>query len=196
MTNQDGNFVDNVTLSTGGSLDYPAAVKFDSERQVFFAQKDGTVYRWNGDTGSYEGSLPLEGYGGGADIGELEYNEGRGMAYAHGCCDFYITYNGKNEHLSFWSPVTGNRLYRYELIGAGQNAASLSYANGYALLHKPGSDSHPMFGPQLIPDAIRGYYICPTCTHPCASAAIAIQFNSIALISLSFYLTTAAYGRL
>jgi hypothetical protein len=140
MTGQDGNFTDNVTL-TDGTLTLDEAVKFDSKREVFFAQKNGTVDRWNGDTGIYEGSLTLKGYGDDGD-GESESPKDRGIAYAYGCGDFYITYNGANEHLSFWSAEEGVRLYRYKLNGAGGSVStvfSLSYVNGYALLYNPDS---------------------------------------------------------
>lgn len=91
----------------------------------------------NGITGEYVDTLELVGYGDGGDIDELEYPEERGVVYAAGCGDYYVTYNGQREMLSFWSASNGRRLFRYELSGledAFSTVFSVSYANGHAFL--------------------------------------------------------------
>ena len=156
MRNQDGNFVDYLELK-GGTLTSQEGVKFDSVRNVFFAQRDGALDRWNGNTGEYVDTLELVEYGTGDDTDELEYPEERGVAYAAGCGDYYVTYNGERDMLSFWSASNGSRLFRYELSGLGGSFStvfSVSYANGHAFLVN--GDLSSVFG----------YQICPACNHP------------------------------
>lgn len=156
MRNQDGKFVDYLEL-TGGTLTRQEGVKFDSLRNVFFAHKDGVLDRWNGTTGEYVDTLDLVGYGDGDDSGELQYPEERGVAYAAGCGDYYVTYNGQRDMLSFWSASDGRRMFRYKLAGLGDGFStvfSVSYTNGHAFLVNEDLSS------------VYGYQICPTCNHP------------------------------
>jgi|GEM_PF-1292574 len=120
-----GVFTNSGVTLAGGTLDSQSSVVFNGAGTEYIAMSGGVVSRWS-VTGSYLGSVTLQGFG--TVSGENSSPQNRGIGAVG---NYWLTYNG-NRVLSVWD-TAGNRVVQSTLSGAGtgfEASYSFSYCNG------------------------------------------------------------------
>lgn len=156
-----GVFTNSGVTLTGGTLDVQSSVVFNGAGTEYIAMSGGVVSRWS-VTGSYLGSVTLQGFG--TVSGENSSPQNRGIGAVG---DYWLTYNG-NRVLSVWD-TAGNRVVQSTLSGAGtsfESSYSFSYCNNKAFIVDSFSGSW------------RGYDVCAGGAHVAVFGAAQLSYNT------------------